>query len=727
MAQDTLQQARERYQDASDAFREQRARMVEDFKFSNPADPQQWDDKARQIRENGPDGARPCLTLDHTNQYVAQVVNDARQNKPAINFLPSSGGARQEVAEALNGVFRHIEYQSRAQIAYDTAIEHAARGGLGWIILRPEVVDAELNYQEIRIQRAHDPLSVLGDPDWIEPDGADLQYGFVTSFFTDSAFKRKWPKAKPFNWSTADVRSGWYSQNGARVCEYFERSETKSSRLAIMLPDSSKQTISEDDYWSKAKELGYQPMVVTQYMSTDYKVMWRTMTGAEILEETEFPSCYIPLVPVIGYELVIEGKRYLCGMVRRMMEAQRAYNYERSAWVETVALQPKAPFLSAAESIEGHENEWGAANRANKSYLPWNAYDESGRPNPKPERAAPPSLPAAFVQGAQFAENDIKASVGMYGDNIGAPSQQHSGKAILAKQREGDTANFHYIDNLSRSIERVGRIGLDMFTRLYDEPRESRILGQDGTTKPVKINPKGEPYALDGDMASINPSTGVYDVRVKAGPSYTTLRQEASDGLNQMMQGNPQIAAVVAPIWAQMQDWPMADKMSKALLAMAPPPVQQALNEDQGETVESLKAKLQQVSQQADQMAHVMQQASARIQELESEDKKTTLEYLARAAQLQNDEYARETDRMKVLAGAMAPEQVAQIAAQLVMQSLQREPMQDGEELENVVQGQAGLHDESPPQMAPPEMGEPPQDDTTNQGPSGPFSLPEQE
>lgn len=725
MTQDTLQKAKERYQDAADAFREQRARMVEDLKFSNPANPEQWDQKTKQIRENGPDGARPCLTLDHTNQYVAQVVNDARQNKPAIHYLPSTGGARQEVAEALNGVFRHIEYQSRAQIAYDTAIEHAARVGLGWIILRPEIVDAKLNYQEIRIQRAHDPLSVLGDPDWVEPDGADLQYGFISSLMTDASFKRKYPKAKPATWSAEDREQGWAASNSLRICEYFERVEKKASRLVIQMPDGMKHTVGEDEYWSKAKELGFQPMVLAQYTDTDYQVIWRTLNGVEVLEETEFPSCYIPLVPVIGYELFVEGKRYLAGMVRRMMEAQKAYNYERSAWIETVALQPKAPYLAAAEAVEGHP-EWASANKTNHSYLPWNAFDENGNALPMPQRQAPPQMPAAFAQGAQFADNDIQAAVGMYRANLGAPSNEKSGRAIMARQKEGDTANFHYIDNLSRAIERVGRIGLDMFVRLYDEPREARILGQDGSTKSVKIDPTGDAYSTNGDETTINPSTGTYDVRVQAGPSYTTLRQEASEGLTQMMQGNPAIAAVVAPIWARMQDWPEADKLSKALLAVAPPPVQAALGDEQKQDdPEALKQQLQQLEAQAEEMHKMLQMAGDKIQELQSKDKELTLKYLAEAARIEADEYDKETKRMQVLAAAISPEQVAQLAAQLVMQSMNREPMLDGEELEHVVQSQAGLQDE------PHEMAEPPepieQQTETNEPPQGGFSLPEQD
>lgn len=711
--EETLKTARERFRSAQDAFREQRDRIVEDFAFSNPADPQQWDKRDLDARRNNPDGARVCLTLDHTNQYLQQVVNDARQNKPAINYLPSGGGARQEVAAALDGVARHIEYQSSAQIAYDTAIDHSARGGLGWIRLAAEMVDEELNQQEIRIKRIVDPLSVIADPDWQEPDGSDIRWAFVETSISLEEYKRRYgDKSDPTSWSSEHQSGGWMRGNSVRIVEYFERVESRQKVNVVRGPDGEKLRLSDDEYASECEAVGTEIPVESTYTKKVFRVIHRVMSGAEILDESEFPSRFIPVVPVIGHELWIEGKRYLCGMVRRMREAQRAYNYERSAWVEAVALQPKAPFMAAAEAVEGHEAEWGRANKANLAYLPWNAYDAEGRQLPMPSRTQPPTIPAAFAQGAQQADNDIQAAVGMYRASLGAPSSEHSGRAIMAKQREGDTANFHILDNQSRSIERVGRIVLDMIPRLYDEPREARILGTDGSSKPVRIDINGEPYAIDGEMTSINPASGTYDVRVKAGPSYTTLRQEAADGLTQMMQGNPGVAQIVAPIWARMQDWPEADKLSKALLAMAPPPVQQALGEEgqQAETADQLKQKLQQQEQQLEQMHQMLEKASSKLQELHASAEDKELERVAKAAELEIREYEAETKRLQVMGAGMTPQQVQQIVMQL-MQDMARTDLGGAESLEQE-QGEPQEmpmpedHGADMPQEQPAELGE---------------------
>ena len=710
MAQDPLIKAKERYDDATDAFREQRVRMVEDMKFSNPADPQQWDTRARQVRESGPDGARPCLTLDRTNQYIAQVVNDARKNKPGPVFMPVTGGARAEVAKALDGIARHIEYQSRAQIAYDTGIEHAARIGLGWIRVVPEVCNAELNHQEIRIRRVHDPLSVICDPDWTEPDGSDIQYGFVETRLTDGAFKRKYPKAKNQTWDTGHSEHGWFEGNSLRIVEYFEKVKTKTNNIVIQSPDGTKQALAEDQYWTHARSVGYQPMVVATYDAEDTKVIWRTMTGMEVLEETEFPSRWIPLIPVIGYELWIEGKRYLCGMTRRMMDGQRLLNYERSAWAESVALQPRAPIMADADSIAGHEQEWNRMNRANLAYLPFNSRSTDGQPLPTPQRMSPPSIPTAFAQGAQFAEADIQASIGMYGNNLGATTAEHSGVAIRAKQQEGDVANFHYVDNLSRSIEHVWRIALDMIPRIYDSKREARILGADGASKPVMIDPEGDAYSEDEKgSTTINLATGTYDVRVKTGPAYTTMREEAAANLTQLMQGQPALAAVVAPIWARMQDWPEADSLAKALLAMAPPPVQAALQEGKGEDASVLKQQLQQAEQQMQQMHHAIDMASQKIHELMADKTQQHAEMLAKAAELSTADYKAETDRMKVLGGAMTPDKVAALVNQLFQDAMSKQPIGAASAMQSVTPADMAMPNPMAPQPEPFEApGEPP-------------------
>lgn len=708
MKQDLLQRIKERHDEATEQMREQHARMTEDAEFSNPAEPKQWPAEAIAAR-----GGRPMLVFDKSNQFISQVVNDLRQNKPQIHCLPADSNADPEVAKKLNGIIRHIEYVSRADIAYDTAGEHQVRFGLGWLRAVPEVMRPETNEQEIRIKRIHDPWSCRLDTNSTEPDGADAMWGTIETTMTHRAFKAMWPKAKLD--SFGDDNSAWFGPDTIRVCEYLEIEEQKLSLLVIQAPDGSKMKMTEDDYWALAQQIGFTPQVVGREESVRRKQKWVKANGADILEETEFPSQFLALVPVMGHETWIGGKRYLCGMVRRLMDAQRFHNYTISAAAEAVALQPKAPYLAPQEAIEGHDNAWKNANNGTPAYLPFNAFTEDGQAIPMPQRAQPPTMAQGWADLIGYSASAMEAAVGMYAANLGKASNETSGKAIRARQAEGDTANFHFSDNRSRSIEQLGRIVVDMTPRIYDTERVARILGEDGEQDFVRIDPS-MPRAVKKEgrkVVAINPGVGAYDVRVKTGPSYTTQRQETADQLTQMMAGNPQLFSLIGDVWVKMSDFPDADKIARRLKAMLPPQVQQAENEDADISPEAMQI-IEGLKQQLQQAMQALENAAAEADAKEIEKDKVEADMLIRG-------YQAVTDRLKAVP-PITPEQVQMIAMQTVQQALsipavEPDDVQDASKME-------------PPEEEPPpeEMGGLPVEPnpTPNQPPQGGFFTPEE-
>lgn len=673
--QDLLQESKERFQDFRDHFSDMRQRRLEDLKFSNPEDPQQWPDQVRQARENAPGGSRPCLTFDHTNQYINQVVNDGRQNKPSIAVLPVDSNADVKTAQALEGMIRQIEDVSRASIAYDTSLDHSARCGIGWIRVTTKIVNADLNEQEIRINSVVDPLTCMISPDSVEPDGQDATEGFVETTMSKRAFERTYgAKASQQSWDSANTL--WFGDDFVRVCERYYQVKTKKNCLIIDIGQGQQMRVTEEEYWKLAQQIGFNPTVVRQYMEEEVGVKWLTMSGAEILDETEIPSPWIPLVPVYGNILWIEGKRYVCGLTRQLMDGQMAKNYERSAGIELIALQPKAPWIIAAESVEQYENEWAQANTTNKAYLPYNALDSEGNPLPAPQRLAPPPIPAAFIQGAQMATDDMQAAIGMYKSNLGAPSNAISGRAKLQDQREGDTATYHYLDNQRRSIEQVGRIVVKMIPKIYDTAREARILGLNGDVSVVRIDPDSLGYT-DGQVPTINPATGTYDVRVKAGPSYTTQRQEASQALTEIVKTSPQLMTVLGPMWARMQDWPEAEKVSKLLLAMAPPQVQ-AIEQGDSDMPPAAQAQIvalqQQLQQAQQQLQHLAQLADDGQRKSAYDMERLKLD----AFDSETKRMDSETKRIQALqppAPGMTPEQTQLLVMQMLQQMVQQAPL----------------------------------------------------
>lgn len=635
-----IEEARQRFSYAQEYWGEQRADMLDDLRFSDPTDPRQWPDEVRRARETAKHGARPCLTFDRTNQFINQVVNDARQNKPSIKLIPMDSGSDPRLAEVLQGMFRQIEYTSRAGVAYDTAIASSARCGVGWLRVVTEVEDDETNEQCLKIKRIPNVFSVYFDPDSTEPDGQDGLWAIVWEDIPRKVFEKRWPKVEASNWDFDD--SGWATKDTVRIAEYFRIVETKKN---VIKKDDKEYE--EDDFWEEYQAGKVDQEGVETEVTVTRRCEWYKLTAGQVLEKSEFPSEFLPIIPVIGDESFVEGKRKFSGLVRRAKDPQRSYNYERSAFIERVALAPKAPFLAASESIEGFENHWSRANADNLSYLPFNAYTDDGKQLPFPQRTAPASIESGWASAAQQSLGDLQAAFGMFEANLGQKSNETSGKAILARQREGDTATFHYVDNLAISIAQLGRVILQAIPRIYDTQRVVRILGEDEVSQFVRVEPMmTEAYRESGNEILINPSVGEYDIAVKVGPAYTTRRQESAEAISQLVNGNPQLLAMLGDEWVKLMDWPNAEKMSQRFKAMLPPEIRQA---EAGENAE-----VQAVIQQAQQSMQAMQQ---QLQQMDAALKATTQDKRLEVARLQLDREKvaidrekAETDRMKAQA-----------------------------------------------------------------------------
>jgi Phage P22-like portal protein len=612
---DYLAEAKEAYVDARESVSEQYKRIREDFQFSNPSMPRQWSQAAIDSRRG-----RPQHTLDRTNKYIQHVVNKMREAKTSADILPVDSGADPRVAEKIKGIFRHIEYVSKADQAWDMASDHQVRGGLGWVRIVPKIVDPETNEQEILFQRVIDPLSACLNAGWQEPDGSDATDAFIDSTMPISAFKKRWPRAKLVSW---EVESRVLDEKQIGICEHMKVEEEKIKKVAILGPDGGKLVLTEKEYDLLVEQTGVQFQILNKFTTKKRSVKWYIYSGDDVLEETEFPSQFVGLIPVVGHELWLEGKRYLCGLVRRLMDGQRLHNFEMSALTEALMAQPKAPFLVPGRALEGYEDAWNMLNSGNPSHLPYNDYDpDTGQPISPPIRLSPPNFPVAYANASNIAVQEMEEAVGMPRSTFGQQSNAVSGRAKIADQTAGEMATFHFMDNRRVAQTQAYRVVLDMLPRVYDSVRQARILGEDGNQGSVQIDPNlpGALRARGGKIMAINPGVGRYDVRVKVGPSYTTIREELGTKLQELGKGNPVLAATLTPMLMKLSDMPEADKITRVVMAMLPPEVQKAYEEtDDSDIPPQAKAQIDQQGQQIQKMAAAMEQAHAVIKDLQEQ------------------------------------------------------------------------------------------------------------
>ena len=660
-----LAEARSRLRMAIDAYSDTREDELDDLRFyaGSPDNNFQWPQdvlSARGTIQGQVGNARPTLTINKLPQHVRQVTNEQRMNRPGIKVIPSDEEAAEEVAEIYNGVIRHIEYISDADVAYDTACENQVAYGEGYVRLLTEYCDEDSFDQDIKIGRIRNSFSVYMDPMIQDPTGADARWCFITEDLTKQEYERLYPNAAPIttlmSLGVGDQSiSQWINENTVRIAEYFYIEHEK--RKLNLYPGN--QTAFDGTPEDKTFKMMF-GKPTRQRESTIRKVKWCKINGYEILEESEWAGKYIPVVRVIGNEFEIDGRMYVSGLVRNAKDAQRMYNYWVSQEAEMLALAPKAPFIGYGGQFEGYETQWKTANTQNWPYLEVNpdVTDGQGAVLPLPQRAQPPMASSGLLQAKAGASEDIKSATGQYNASLGMTSNERSGKAILARQREGDIGTYHYVDNLARAIRHVGRQLIDLIPKIYDTQRIARIVGEDGESDMVKINPmQPEPVRkiVDEEGNTIdkiyNPAVGKYDVRVITGPGYATKRQEALESMAQLLQGNPQLWQVAGDLFVKNMDWPGADDLAARLARTIDPKLLNA-EEDEDPALQAANMQIQAMGQEMEQMHQMLQQVS---QSMEARD----LEIKEFEAQVKA--YQAETQRISAVQAGMSPEQIQDI------------------------------------------------------------------
>ena len=601
-----IQQAKRRMDEAREAWSKCRDEAKEDFRFESG---DQWDAQVLKAREG-----RPSLVVNKLYGVVQQIVGDQRQNRPAIKVQGVDGQTDPELAEALTGLIRSIQNASDAEAAYDTAFQHSVTGGFGFFRVNTKYAEDSAFDQDIVIERIIDPFSVYVDPMAQRADKSDAQWVIVTEVMGRDAFDAKYPKHEVSDFDT-ESDGDWYPSDSVIVAEYW-RKVPATKQLWLL---ESGETVDGSEIGEDAvieidgqrmlmTEQGPLPIVKERTVKYD-KVQWSKLTGHAVIDKRDWPGKYIPIVGVYGQETIVDGNLVYRSAIRYARDAQRTYNWMRSTAVETIAQAPRQPFLVTPKQIEGHENQWARMHNTPQPYLLYNATGEG-----MPQRLGGTVPDIGSQSEGQIAADDIKATTGIYDASLGAKSNETSGRAIMARQREGDVATFSFIDNLSRAIRLAGRVIVDLIPHIYDTQRVVRILGEDGSEDWLELNQTViDPSEPSGYRVLNDISRGKYDVVVNVGPSYTTKRVEAAEAMLGFVQAVPQAGAVILDLVARNMDWPGADDIADRLKKMLPPGIAED-EEGQENPQAQQQAMMQQQSMQQQQAAMQMQQAQVEME-----------------------------------------------------------------------------------------------------------------
>jgi hypothetical protein len=516
-----IREALERYEDCETSCSEIYKDAVDDMRFTTG---DQWASDTTRDRID-----RPCLVDNRLAASVHQVCNSQRMNRPMIKVSAKKENSDDDVVDIINGFLRHIQYQSDSESAVDWAFDCAVRGGIGWFRIKTEYDDDESFDQTITIDRI-DNLENVKIPFHLchEIDCRDMPFAFVESTMSRDEFETRWPDANPTNWKTDVTQAGWLTDKTLRIAEYFKIEETKTKLHRLSDGKVSREKPQQ------IEGLPPPPDVVASRDVIERRILWYKLTAGAILEQGEFPGNWIPLIPVIGEEVLVGGKRKFLSFIKHAKDPQKMRNYWVSAIAERIALASKAKWVVASTQIENYENEWVNSNRSNNTVLHYDPVVEGGVLVPPPQPAQPAQADMALIQAANDSTESIKATLGMFDASLGTNGPEKSGKAIQARQNQSDNGTYHIFDNCAKAMRHAGRIIVDLIPEVIDTERAIKILGEDQKTKIVKVN---QEFSTDGKIYDVR--VGEYDVLVETGPSFLSKQQETASNLRDLSQNDP--------------------------------------------------------------------------------------------------------------------------------------------------------------------------------------------
>lgn len=667
-----IREAKIFFRDTLDYESYARDRWDEDTRFAHgdSINGFQWPEQARSDRDNV---AKPWVTINKTRQHCLIIVNEAKKNKPAMIARPLGGQATYKSGLAYNAIFRGIEYRSQAQDVYSLATTHLVEGGWAYWRVRADYVANDSDEQDIFIEPIADTMSVLLDP-WIkQQDGSDADQCLIFTDVPNNQFKKlypqfieemgKMPMRDPLG---SQSLASWFDKETTRVAEYMRRKRTPDTLISYMV-QGEKHSILESDIPRSARRTMIEGLKAaggtTSRPSEKLELEWFLLIGDTIHEKRTYPFKYIPIIRAVAEEYSVDGKVDRPGHVRPLRDPQRMYNYWATAAIEFAALQGKTPWLVAKEAVEGQIDLYMRANLENPPVLPYRAINDDGTPIPPPQRIPPPVSAPAFMDGMKVSLQDMTFVSGQYSAMMGEPSNERSGKAINARQSQGDTATYHYIDAIARAIRYTGVVIMDMLPHVVDTKRVLFAINPDGSQQNLTIDPNAKEHFQEDQAAAqaiLNPKLGKYQVHADVGPDWGTKREETFNALTILLTQAPTLVPLVGDLLLKSADFDLADEAAERLRRAVPAHIL-----GQGPSPEVLQ--LQQQLQQALSEGKTLQEATVKMVE---ENAKLRVILRGKEQVDEIDTYEAETKRLSAVAKMVSPEELAPVIKQLVEDAL---------------------------------------------------------
>ena len=540
---------------------------------------EQWPASAKADRKG-----RPALTFNLLPQYIHNVLGQAKMSKFNIHIIQTAGpnehipvwagGATMyPPAEIMEGLIRDIEKRSRATRAYVRALQHAVEGGFGWLWVRTTRPYDNPFEIEIRIEHRKDRWGVLMDPQSEQDDFSDARWGLISDSMSVREYQSRYPDAPMTGWGVGSgfdqqYRKWWGSESSVRVAHYYYKEPKRRTALKFVNPEGIEILGYLDELEPVVDEIIAMGYVEQGRIEVDsYCVKHIMCTATHVLDgPNDWPGSRIPLVPVIGREINLDGYNHYAGLVRWAYDPQRMFNYFVSSAIERVALSPKAPWIATANQIAGHEAEWKDQHKRNIAVLIYNHEDGADAPR----RQEPATMPTAEMQIVLHTRQAVQETIGMYEASIGKKSNETSGVAIQKRQSQGNATTYDFIDNLAYAIGSVGELVAHIIPNVYSGDATRRIILADDSQARVQLNHEIVDKKSGKTFRVGNLSLYRYTCTVKPGPAFASVREEFVSLMTEWGRSDPEALQAVRDLIVQNLDVPNARELSRRFKMLTP-------------------------------------------------------------------------------------------------------------------------------------------------------------
>lgn len=557
-----------------------------------------WEEKAVKLFED-----RPRYQFDHTYPIWNAITHDLTEMDFAIQVIEAGNGASAEIAKTYDGMLRSIQNMSSFDLIKAELVSNLVCAGSDALMVRNDWGDVDAFDQDLLIEHIQDSLNRV----WLGPaqkiDGSDREDGFLITRISLNEYGRDYPKGTKRG---VDAPDDWVDelakdQEDIAVADYYYI-KRESTKLLLL---SNDKVVREDEYNKSKDDLAAKGITVVRQRTRDIPVCYvRRMDGAEWLGDPQkTPFAYIPIVQPMANHKVVQGRVKYFGVVEKLKDAQRVYDYAGSREIADGALAPVGKIAMTPEQAAGFEEQNSQLNKENNPILLYNA-----------DTAAPPPFQLAGAQpnpGLQQtrlnASQDVITISGQYeparGEGLGPDT---SGKAYEILQQKSNLSSGPYVVAMRRAVRMLGKIIIDAIPKVYDtRSRQVRLMNEDGSSKFTSIN--HEDYAEDGTTQIMRDlSQGHYDVVVTNGKGFASRKAEGVRAMLEMASVVPGIVDAGADVIAKSLDAPyveqVAERLRKQMIEQGRIPENQLTDDERAKIMQEMEQAQNQPPSPADQV-----------------------------------------------------------------------------------------------------------------------------